>query len=347
MVKVTLNRTRVNKFKRHAVASVPRCNQLQPFEERIARKIISKPPDDYRAGMRYTSHMQLLWLFLTLLCAFSLATSDALTKKALAARHNEYLIAWLRLLIMLPFLVLLLSLFPLPRLGPEFVHTIILALPLELLALILYFKALKLSPLGLSVPFLALTPVFLIVIPNLLLRERISLTGGAGICLIAVGSYALNLHNQGTGFLAPFRSIFREPGSLCMIGVAVIYSFTATLGKQAISSSSPLFFAGLYPILLFLFLTPLALWKGRHELKHPGLFRATLLPALFSLMETISGVIALSLTNVAYMIAVKRLSLLIGIVYGHFLFGEHGLRERLMGGVLMVAGVALIMLGGG
>jgi drug/metabolite transporter (DMT)-like permease len=77
-----------------------------------------------------------------------------------------------------------------------------------------------------------------------------------------------------------------------------------------------------------------------------GIFRATLLPALFSLGEAIAGVVALSLTNVAYMIAVKRLSLLMGIVYGHFLFREEGLRERLAGGGLMVAGVALIVVGG-
>jgi drug/metabolite transporter (DMT)-like permease len=74
--------------------------------------------------------------------------------------------------------------------------------------------------------------------------------------------------------------------------------------------------------------------------------RATLLPALFSLGEAVTGVVALSLTNVAYMIAVKRLSLLMGIMYGHLLFREEGLRERLAGGGLMVAGVALIVVGG-
>jgi drug/metabolite transporter (DMT)-like permease len=160
--------------------------------------------------------MHILWFPLTLFCAFSLATCDALTKKALAARHNEYLIAWIRLLLMLPFLVVLLLALPKP---------------------------------------------------------------------------------------------------------------------------------GLYPILLFLCLTPVALWKGRHELRHPGLLRATMLPALFSLGETLSGVIAMSLTNVAYMIAVKRLSLLMGIVYGHFMFREEGLRERLVGGGLMLAGVAFIVFG--
>lgn len=293
--------------------------------------------------------MQMPWFPVTLLCAFSLATSDALTKKALAARHNEYLIAWLRLGIMLPPLLLLLLALPVPPLAPEFFPTILAALPLELVAIILYFKALKLSPLGLTVPFLALTPVFLLVIPYLLLGERISFTGGMGILLIAAGSYALNLRSRNDGFLAPIRAIFTERGSLCMIGVAIIYSFTATLCKKAISASSPLFFAGFFPVLVFLCLTPVALWKGRKELgvlRETAILKATLLPALFSFVETITGVVAVSLTNVAYMIAVKRLSLLMGVLYGYLLFREDGLRERLAGGGLMVAGVALIVIGG-
>src|SRR6185369_13094416 len=253
--------------------------------------------------------MQLLWVPVTLCCAFSLATSDALTKKVLAARHNEYLTAWVRLILMVPPLAILLLAIPLPTLKEGFLPTVLTALPLELLALILYFKALKSSPLGLTVPFLALTPVFLIIIPYLLLGEQITLCGGTGIVLIAGGSYALNLRSRSSGVLAPLRSIFRERGSLYMIGVAVLYAFTSTLAKKAINGSSPLFFAGLYPILLFVCLTPIALWKGRHELRLPvgkGIFRATLLPALFSLGETILGFVALGLTNVAYMIAVKR-----------------------------------------
>ena len=292
--------------------------------------------------------MQLLWFPITLLCAFSLATSDALTKKALAARHNEYLLAWLRLLLMLPALILLLLLLPWPPIGRDFLQTVALALPLELTALILYFKALKLSPLGLTVPFLALTPVFLLVLPYLLLGERISLSGGIGMLLVTSGSYTLHLRSS-KGLLAPFQAIMKERGSLCMIGVAVLYGFTATLCKKGISLSSPLFFAGLYPVLLFLCLTPLALWKGGSELRsirRSGIVRAVTFPALFSLLEYITGMVAMSLTNVAYMISVKRLSLLMGVLYGHFLFHEPGLRERVAGGVLMVTGVSLIMVGG-
>ena len=293
--------------------------------------------------------MQILWFPLTLFCAFSLATSDALTKKALSSHCNEYLIAWLRLLLMLPPLVAMLLFVPIPSFGPAFLPTILTAIPLELAALLLYVKALKYSPLSLAVPFLALTPVFLLLIPYLLLGERISLSGGIGIILIAAGSYTLNIQGSGEGILAPFRAILREPGSRCMIGVALIYSFTSTLGKKAITSSSPLFVVVLYPILLFLCLTPVAFWKGRRELRTMDwqrIIKATVLPALFSLMETVAGFVALSLTNVAYMIAVKRVSLLMGVMYGHFLFREQGIRKRLFGGVLMVAGVSLILIGG-
>jgi drug/metabolite transporter (DMT)-like permease len=43
------------------------------------------------------------------------------------------------------------------------------------------------------------------------------------------------------------------------------------------------------------------------------------------------------------MIAVKRTSLLFGILYGVLLFGEPGLATRLPAGALMLAGVALIL----
>ncbi len=293
--------------------------------------------------------MNLLWFPITLLCAFSLATSDVLTKRAIAAYGNVYLIAWLRMLLMLPGLTVLLLLAPRPAIGPEFLPSIMLSIPLEIMAIILYFNALKLSPLGLTIPFLALTPLFLLVIPSLLLGERVTAQAGCGVVLIAAGSYALNLHSSRDGLLAPFRAIISEPGARCMIGVALLYSITSVLVKKAISSSSPYFFAGIYPILMFCCLTPLALWKGRNDLKllfRGGLVKAVLFPAAFSLVETVSGIIALGMTNVAYMISVKRLSLLGGVLYGYFLFGEEHLRERLVGAVLMVAGVALIVTGG-
>jgi drug/metabolite transporter (DMT)-like permease len=133
-----------------------------------------------------------------------------------------------------------------------------------------------------------------------------------------------------------------------MIAVALIYSITSTLGKKAVTASSPLFFAGTYFPVLTLILTPVALWGGRHELRavaRNGTLRAALLPGVFYAVVLISHMVAVSRTNVAYMIAVKRTSLLIGVLYGHLLFREPGIRHRLPGATLMLAGVALIASG--
>jgi drug/metabolite transporter (DMT)-like permease len=227
-------------------------------------------------------------------------------------------------------------------LGNEFYRAALTALPLEIVALFLYVKALKLSPLSLTVPFLSLTPLFLLVIPSIMLGERISTGGGIGVALIASGSYLLNLKSLRNGLLEPFRAIFRERGSLFMIVVALIYSITSTLGKQAITASSPFMFAAFYFPLMALAITPIALWNSRGSAWMPAL-RAAALPGLCCAVEIVTHMVAVSLTNVAYMIAVKRTSLLMGVLYGHFMFREEGLKERLLGAILMVTGVALIL----
>ena len=290
------------------------------------------------------------WFFLSLFCAFSLATSDALVKKALQQGHNEYLVTWLRLLWTLPIIIGLYLYLPAPVPTAEFYRAALLALPLELIATILYVKALKVSPLSLTVPFLSLTPVFLLAVPTLLLGEKLTLSGGFGVALIAVGGYTLNLGSIRNGLLAPLKSIRREPGSLYMIVVALIYSFTSTLGKQAISAASPILFAAFYFPLVALLLTPVMLWRARpalRELRSKGTIAATFAPGMWFGVMLVSHMFAISMVNVAYMISVKRLSLVIGVLYGHLLFEERGLAERLVGTLSMVAGVALILIGGG
>jgi len=286
------------------------------------------------------------WILWALLSAFTTATNDALTKKALVT-HNEYLIAWLRLLWALPFLFVALAFIPIPTIDTLFFLAFFIALPLEVTATVLYVKALKVSPLSLTVPFLSLTPIFLIVVPYLVIGEIISLPGVMGVLLIAIGGYTLNIKETKKGFFAPFAAIRRERGSLYMIVVALIYSITATLGKLAIQHSSPLFFGIIYYSVLAVVMAPIALFKNREEIKVwpcAGAIKASVLPGFCHATSIVAHMIAISLTQVAYMISVKRLSLLIGVLYGFLLFKETHIKERFAGTLLMVIGFALIAL---
>ena len=169
--------------------------------------------------------------------------------------------------------------------------------------------------------------------------------GGAGIALIALGGYTLNLSALRAGFLEPFRAIARERGSLFMLIIALIYSMTSAFGKIGVDHSSAPFFGATYFCALAVCMLPIIArrsGKGRFfELLRSNV-RIALLPALFDATATLSHFYAVSMSNVAYMIAVKRTSLLFGVLYGFLLFGERNIRERLLGAVLMFIGFVLI-----
>lgn len=54
--------------------------------------------------------------------------------------------------------------------------------------------------------------------------------------------------------------------------------------------------------------------------------------------------IAISLILVAYVISIKRVSVVFCVLWGHFIFKERGIKERLAGTSVMVLGVVLITL---
>jgi drug/metabolite transporter (DMT)-like permease len=286
------------------------------------------------------------WILWALLSAFMTASNDTLTKKVLFA-HNEYLIAWLRLLWAFPLLSVTLLFIPAPTLDSTFFLAFLSALPLEVTATVFYVKALKISPLSLTVPFLSLTPIFLIIVPYLIIGESISFPGVAGVIMIALGGYTLNINEARKGFFAPLRAIGKEQGSLYMIAVALIYSVTATLGKLAIQHSSPLFFGILYYSALAVVMTPIALFKNRQKMRlwpRGGAIKASVVPGFCHAISIGAHMIAISLTQVAYMISVKRLSLLIGVVFGYLFFKETNIGERFLGTLLMIIGFAFIVL---
>lgn len=204
-------------------------------------------------------------------------------------------------------------------------------------------KALKVSPLSLTLPFLAFTPAFIIVTGWILLGEKISVSGILGIFLIVIGSYCLNLSHIREGFFAPLIAIFKEPGPRLMLLVSFIYSITAVIGKIGILHSNPYFFGITYFIALTILVTSFApLVPG---IKIGGLtgspLKGLILGAAQALM-IFSHTLAISYIHAAYMVSIKRTSLLFGILYGAFWFKEEKIGERLFGASIMISGVFCI-----
>ena len=295
------------------------------------------------------------WFLLSFGSALFLATTDALSKRALQS-EDEYIMAWVRMGYALPFLLLLFPFVQFSYLDKTFWIAIVLCIPLEIVALLLYVKAIKISPLSSTIPFLALTPVFLIVTAYLVLGEKPDQSGLLGIFFVTLGAYLLNIGEWRNGWLEPLKALKREKGSFLMLIVAFIYSITTTLGKKAVLHSSPVEFAIIYTFLLSLILF-LIVWirSGRGSFQRKGVWKYPLMGAptmsrngLFWLIGFFYASMlacqysAYALTQASYVISVKRLSLIISIIYGGIFFKEINIRERLLGGVVMLIGVILI-----
>ena len=290
-----------------------------------------------------------MWLWLALLTAFSSATGDAVLKAAFA-RRGAAAMAVIRTAAPLPILAPALLFMEWPPLPPAFWATLSLLLPLEITALLLYMRAIRTSDLSLTLPHLAFTPSFILLTGWLVLGETVSPLGLAGVVSTTFGAWILHLGPGGRGALGPLKALFREEGSRLMLLVAAIYSLTSVLGKKAILLTDPSFFACFYFVVLGT-VTPLVLGKAAAgEIPQPWCLlrrreiQGVLGVGLAQAAMVLSHMWAISLTQASYMIAVKRTSLLFGILYGRIFFREGMLGRRLAGGLLMLLGVALIAL---
>ncbi len=285
------------------------------------------------------------WFLLALLCAFSLASADALTKRWFASTRPLDLM----LLRFLPAGLLLspiLLLRPWPELPPPFWGWIALLLPLELAAMWLYLRAICSAPLSHTLPYLAFSPVISALLARLLLGEPITPIGGAGILLVLGGSWLLRydrVHASGAADWAPLRAMRHETGPRMMLGVALLYGITSVGGKAALGYTGAAFFASLYFTLLGLVILGLVLLRHRRAppdfMRHP--LRALAVGTAMAVMA-LTHFLAVQQVEVAYMLSVKRTSLLFGILYGAWLFREERLGRHLLAGTVMLSGVVLL-----
>ncbi|MFQ5685589.1 MAG: EamA family transporter [Candidatus Scalindua sp.] len=283
------------------------------------------------------------WFIYAFVCALSLATADALSKKALDDDTDPYIVAWARTGYAAPFIAVIIPFIDIPELDRVFFMITFLAVSLDIIAVLLYIRAIKVSPLSLTLPFLSLTPIFLIVTSYIILGEKPDKFGFIGIVLVVIGAYLLNVHTISQGFLAPFKAIAKENGSVLMIIVAFMFSIGACLGKTAVQHSSPAFFSVIYIFLLSLFLFIIISFKSKHFLSKsisrpvPFIFIGMLIAIMI-----ITHLKAISLIEVSYMVSVKRLSILFGVFYGVVFFKETNIKERFLGATVMVSGIIVI-----
>jgi drug/metabolite transporter (DMT)-like permease len=288
----------------------------------------------------------MLWLVLSLLTAVSVASHDAWVKKCFS-EMGPFAMAAYPMAYSLPLLLVAGVFVPVPPLDTTFLWSFLACLPLNGISFIAHMEAIRASPLSLTLPYLAFTPVFIIGTGLLFLGEVPNAWGTSGILITCLGGYVLNINRTTRTLLDPIRAAAREPGSRLMLMVAFLYAFGSVIGKKGILHSSPLFF-GIWFFVVFN-LMMLMVFRALGKLPPGSLRRFPLQGAaagsLFFVHMFLHS-LAISMAKAAYMMSIKRLSVLFGILYGGLWFREADIPIRFAGALLMLSGSFIIMFKG-
>lgn len=283
------------------------------------------------------------WLLWALTCAFGMAMADASTKRGLGALSaRQLLIARC----ILPLIVLVpLALVTWPDDVPLATWAwLIPSAILEVIAVGFYLRSIQGADLSQSLPYHAFTPVLVAGIGGPILGEAVSGIGLAGILLVFGGAWLLNIGEFRDGWHRPLTAPLRQRSARLMLLAASIYAFTGVFSRAPLAFLPPTFLGALYFTLV-----GVTAWVGldpRGRVLRTLPWRNVWLWATVGWMTLmiVTHFVALVGVKTAYMLAVKRTSLLWGIVLGALWLGEPNLRRNLLAGGVMVAGVALIAL---
>ncbi|AGW14788.1 EamA family transporter [Megalodesulfovibrio gigas] len=287
----------------------------------------------------------MLWFFLALATAVSSASEVALAKRWYGDLDTLEMLG-VQLLWSLPVLLLGLVLVEVPEIKPGFWLQFAVLVPVNVLASLWVFAAVKESPLSLTMPLQAFTPLVMLLPAWLMLNEAPSWVGLSGIILIVMGSYVLNVDAlQGGGVLGPFRAILREKGARHMLGAAVLFGLSAVQGKDLALKSSVLWSAAMFfTVNHLVVLSIIAVRRPGGLARMAARAKPGILVASLWVVHILSHYWAIMLTDAAYMVAIKRLNGLVGVILGGMLFREDKIRQRLIGAACMSAGAAVLAL---
>lgn len=242
--------------------------------------------------------------------------------------------------------ILLLFLGGIPKVTSNFYLYTGASAILDTIAFVSSFSAISQSAISVLSPISSFSPVFTTLIAAFTIHEVPTLIKFIGILFVVFGAYLLNILDIKQGITMPFKRLFSNKGVLLFLLANLIWSITPILQKKAIFETHPqvpLFASFFGMVLVFLFLTPFAFKKTMSYLRE---IKANthwfIINGIGGSFAQAAAFAAFSLVFVGYATSVFRLSTLFIIIIGAVFFKEERIKERLLGGAVMLFGTVLL-----
>lgn len=197
-------------------------------------------------------------------------------------------------------------------------------------------------------PLTTTGPLYIPLWAYLVLGERLSAVGMAGIAVTFLGAYILQMREiSWTGLSLPLRNL-RNPGVLLALSAGVFYSVGAIADKRGVTVSDVFVYTYWLDVVLFLFLLANVMLTPK-RLNFVEEVRArwprAVAGGLILFASFITYRLGLKLAPVSYAVSVRQVSAVFGVLGGILFFREPFGRVRLAGAAMIACGIVLIRMG--
>jgi drug/metabolite transporter (DMT)-like permease len=235
--------------------------------------------------------------------------------------------------------------------DPAYLAPALVEVALNVVANLLFVRAVEISPLSLTIPFLSFTPVFATAIAVPTLGEIPSPVQLAGIAAVVGGASILTSGHAlaiGLGRFAFVRALTHERGALYMLVVALAWACTIAIDKAAMQHAALVVHAAIQNGGVGLLLLVYLLVRGRG--RELGAIRRLPRPLLATVVFAAGGfalqLVAIKVLLVGVVETFKRaIGLVSAVIVGRLAFGEPITTAKVAAAVIMAAGTAALMLG--
>jgi drug/metabolite transporter (DMT)-like permease len=235
--------------------------------------------------------------------------------------------------------------FPLIGLGIAVVSGV-----LEAVYYLLLGTAYQLGDLSLVYPLArGSAPLFVTLFALVLLGERPSAVGIAGILLIVAGIYTLHLRAfDWRGLAAPVVALRRERVSQLALLVGVVIATYSVVDKVGVTHVNPMLYIYVVFLVSALVIAPYMLLARRASVAREwGKNRFTIVAAgIMFVLAYVLVLIALTGTQVSFVASVREMSVVFGAALGTIVLREAFGPQKLVGALLIFGGIVCIGLTG-
>lgn len=285
-----------------------------------------------------------MWAIYALLSSFSAAFASIFQKETLKNLHAAQLMI-VTTIITSSVAILTLPFFKFDINFKAFALILVYSI-MTSFATIFTIRAMRHLDVSVVAPFFNLGTAFTALLAFLFFSEKITIFDLAGILLLIVGGYLLEL--KGKNPIQPFRDILRSDSIHYLLGGVLLFSGGYLVAKYTLSTVAPLLLFSLQQLIsliIYVFFT-FAIYGGLKDIK-TGFKRGGILlipMAALIILENIFIFQALKEGEASLVIPLYRTWTLWAVILGGRILHEKYWFKRLSSATLMIIGALLILL---